>query len=314
MSQAGSNGSGGGGGSGIKFIDGNTGTATGITVTFTNGGIGGGTPRFNAGGSTVTLDMDIFASGNLGLGTNSLGRNLTIGSNNTGIGTLCGFGITSGSSNTGVGSQAIVGITTGNDNTALGTSCLGNVVTGSFSTCLGNLAGSNYTTSESSNICIGHNVLGTIGESNMLRIGVSTGTGAGQINQAFIQGIAGRSTANSETVSINTTTGQLGSYPVGGFISLKAIDFTDSPYTVIASDVYLSVDATGGAITIRLPNVATSFRTLIIKDSVGISATNNITVTTVGGVVTIDGATSFVMNTAYESIQLVFNGSTYEVY
>jgi len=52
----------------------------------------------------------------------------------------------------------------------------------------------------------------------------------------------------------------------------------------------------------------------IIKDRTGSAAANNITVTTVGGAVNIDGATSFVMNTAYQSIQVIGNGSTYEIF
>jgi hypothetical protein len=87
-----------------------------------------------------------------------------------------------------------------------------------------------------------------------------------------------------------------------------------TPYVVLSTDVYLSVDSSGGAITIQLPNAATLSRTLDIKDRTGSAATHNITVTTVGGAVNIDGATSFVMNTAYQSISVIGNASTYEVF
>ena len=42
-----------------------------------------------------------------------------------------------------------------------------------------------------------------------------------------------------------------------------------------------------------------------------IQGLNNITVTTVGGSVDIDGATSYVMNTSLESAQVLFNGTEY---
>lgn len=95
------------------------------------------------------------------------------------------------------------------------------------------------------------------------------------------------------------------------------IDYTNvntTPYVALPTDTYLSVDCSAGAITVQLPNAATTGRVWIIKDRTGSAATNNITVTTVGGVVTIDGAATFVMNTAYESIEVIGNSSTYEIF
>lgn len=89
---------------------------------------------------------------------------------------------------------------------------------------------------------------------------------------------------------------------------------SSSPYVVPLTDLYISVDTSAIAITVQLPNAPTTDRIFYIKDRTGNAATNNITVTTVGGAVTIDGATSLVMNKAFESIALVFNGTSYEVY
>ena len=75
-----------------------------------------------------------------------------------------------------------------------------------------------------------------------------------------------------------------------------------------------AVNTSGGAVTIRLPNAPATGRVYYIKDSNGTAAASNITVTTVGEAVNIDGATSFVMNTAYESISVIFDGSAYEVF
>lgn len=87
-----------------------------------------------------------------------------------------------------------------------------------------------------------------------------------------------------------------------------------SPYVVLSTDYYLGVDCSGGAITIQLPNAPTTNRTFIIKDITGSSATHAITVTTVGGIVTLDGGTSFIMNTNYESINTAFVTSSYQIY
>ena len=92
------------------------------------------------------------------------------------------------------------------------------------------------------------------------------------------------------------------------------IDNGDSPYTATATDYYISCDSSGGVITVRLPDAPTQFRMFTIKDRVGSASTNNITVTTVGGVVLIEGATSYLMAGNFDAINLLFNGTSYEVY
>lgn len=88
-----------------------------------------------------------------------------------------------------------------------------------------------------------------------------------------------------------------------------------TPYVVLDVDSYLSVDTSALAITIRLPNSAVyTGQVYYIKDRIGDAATRNITVTTVGGVVLIDGATTFVMNTAYESANFIWNGTSWEIF
>lgn len=87
-----------------------------------------------------------------------------------------------------------------------------------------------------------------------------------------------------------------------------------SPYTVTATDYFISCDATAGPITIRLPNAPTTKREFIVKDRVGIAASNNITITTVGGVVNIDGAATYVFTDNFESLEMLFNGTSYETF
>jgi hypothetical protein len=87
-----------------------------------------------------------------------------------------------------------------------------------------------------------------------------------------------------------------------------------SPYAVVATDYYLGADVTAGTVTVQLPNAPATGRIFAVKDVIGNAAVNNITVTTVGGVVNIDGATTFVMNTNYQAASFIFNGTSYEVY
>ena len=107
-----------------------------------------------------------------------------------------------------------------------------------------------------------------------------------------------------------------------GFVSITnftpfaytQINHASSPYTVLSTDNYISADPTAGTISILLPNAPTTFRKFIIKDRTGTASTNNISVTTVGGAVTIDGQTTYTIAGNFGAIELLFNGTSYEVY
>jgi len=86
-----------------------------------------------------------------------------------------------------------------------------------------------------------------------------------------------------------------------------------SPYAVLPTDYFLSVNTTI-PITVQLPNAPATGRIFTVKDATGNSQVNNISVTTVGGTVTIDGTTTYLIGTNYESIQLIFNGTSYEIF
>jgi hypothetical protein len=130
------------------------------------------------------------------------------------------------------------------------------------------------------------------------------------------QSIASVGTANQ--VLTSNGAGALPTFQASGLgpqvITITLLDDTDSAYTVLTTDYYLSCDVSAGVLVINLANAPTTGRVIIVKDSTGSAASFNITVTTVGGVVTIDGATTFVMNTAYESSSFVFNGTSYEIF
>ena len=100
----------------------------------------------------------------------------------------------------------------------------------------------------------------------------------------------------------------------GSVLTLTAITDADTPYTVLATDQYLSCNVSGGVLTIDLANAPATGRVVNVKDAGGDAATNNITVSTVGGAINIDGALTFVMNTDFEAANFIFNGATYEVF
>lgn len=193
------------GGSGIVTIDGNTGSVTGSTVTIASDE---GTLSFGSSGTTLFLQSSD-GNDNTGIGQNAL-VSLTSGTNNTAVGRGAGDSVTSGiqncffgdsagstastpaltgSQNNGYGANAFGALTSGNHNNAVGFNGLNQLTTGTYNAVLGSGSGVNYTTSESHNVLINNG--GTLGESNVLRIGAATGTGTQNLNSAFICGITG---------------------------------------------------------------------------------------------------------------------------
>jgi len=93
----------------------------------------------------------------------------------------------------------------------------------------------------------------------------------------------------------------------------KYTNVSTTPYVVLDTDYYLSVN-TAAPITIQLPDTTSINRLFVIKDRSGTANTNNITVTTVSGIALIDGAAIYTMNSTYQSVSLVFNGTNYEIF
>ena len=297
----------------------------GLGSGFTEGGLFGSAIP-DAVGSQALADNQTGLN-NVGIGFQCLTNHL--GSTCTGVGYIalrgssaCAYSTAVGDSalslsgadnnNTAIGYHSLLNLNGGGQNTALGASSLDTLASGTTNIAIGVSSGSALATNESDNILIGSS--GVVGDNNKIRIGV-TGSGDGQQNECYIAGITGVTVSNTQYVTIDSTTGQLGvSGDPGSTLSITALDNTDSPYAVLDADEYLSCDVSGGVLTIQLPNAPTTGRIIIVKDSGGDAATSNITVTTVGGVVTIDGATSFVMNTNYQAANFIFNGTSYEVY
>jgi hypothetical protein len=351
MSQAGRLAGGGGGLSPIEEIIGDVGYVTGTPVSLLANPNAGASVFFSANSGHTTMDLlvsdsaaNTFVGQNAGVietkapaGANTgfgygvlaaLNGTVLNAEGNTCIGALCGELISTGSNNCGWGAESLLQVTTGNGNVAGGSSTLTQLASGSNNIAIGNSAltlletgsqviaigyevGSSYTSSESSNILIA--AAGTAGESNVMRLG-TTGSSAGEVNKTFVAGIVGNTVSNANLVTINTSTGQLGVTPQSDLFNYTNVTHLASPYTVLSTDDYLSVDCSGGVVTLKFPNAPTTYETYIVKDRTGSAATSNISLTTVGGSVTIDGQTTYTISSNYASVQLLFNGTSYEVF
>jgi hypothetical protein len=148
-------------------------------------------------------------------------------------------------------------------------------------------------------------------------IGVTSGMTDGQIvigSSIGVPAAAALIAGPNVTIVNGNNTITISALSGSDVVSYTGITNASTPYTAISTDYYISCDVTAGVISVLLPNAPTTGRTFVIKDKVGLAATSNITITTVGGAVTIDGATTFVMNTAYEAANVIFNGTSYEIW
>lgn len=170
----------------------------------------------------------------------------------------------------------------------------------------------------------------TAGNWNILGASTAAGTsplstsGAGSTLTVNVQKSQAIASTDATKVGVAAFDSAFFSVDANGFVTAAAsplaVNYTNvthamSPYTVLAADYYISVDCSGGVVTLNFPNAPTAKRTWVIKDRTGSAATSNITITTPGGVVTIDGLTSYTMNSNYQAINLLANATpTYEVY
>ena len=270
------------------------------------------------------LDANVSSAANIAIGSNALTACTSAG--NVAIGVAAAGTLTSGertvavgnnalivatgTGNTAIGYQSLVSLTTGIENTGVGDTTGTFLLTGDYNIAIGKNAGTGWTGAETSNIAIGHD--GFVGDSNIIRLG-EQGTGASEVNSCFIAGIVGVTVSNAVSVVIDSTTGEMGVGPIQQVFPVTLLDNTDSPYTALAAEYMYSCNVSAGILTINLPNAPTTGRAFVVKDTGGNANTNNITITTVGGVVTIDGSTTFAMNTNYQSTTLIFNGTSYAV-
>lgn len=125
---------------------------------------------------------------------------------------------------------------------------------------------------------------------------------------------AGSGITLTQTFNASGNTFTIASTGSSSVLTFTTVTHAQSPYTVLSTDQFLEVDTTGGAVTIKLPNAPTTGRSIIIKDYKGNSSTFAISVTTVGGTVTIDGQTTYTMASNWSSITVAFDSANYYIY
>jgi hypothetical protein len=97
--------------------------------------------------------------------------------------------------------------------------------------------------------------------------------------------------------------------PPGSLADLPVTLIDQSTYSANSDEYFLGV-IYDGTCTITLP-AGTLGKAFIIKDSVGDATTNNITVQTTGS--TIDGENTYVLDSDWASIGLIYNGIEWNV-
>jgi hypothetical protein len=187
-----------GSGAGTSIESGSDNTMMGNNSLASN--VGGNQSVAIGGNSTANYTL----GGSTAVGFNSLNANVT------GI-ESCAFGwstlkVATSGGNTAGGYGSMEFTTSGGQNTGWGRGAFANLLTGSSNLGLGYNVGTQYVGAESNNILLSH--LGVVGDNNTTRIGTQ-----GTQTTAFMAGITGNTVANSELVTINSSTGQLGAIP-----------------------------------------------------------------------------------------------------
>jgi len=254
-------------GGGVTTIDGDSGSITGTTVTIYAHQASnncGETVKFVNSGSTSTLNVtDSNDNTNLG---QSAGHSGQSGSENVSFGSLSLGSLQSGSNNTCVGRATNYFLTIGNSNTSIGHQACESLIDGSSNISIGSGAASTYNGSESGNINIGNN--GVVGESDVTRIGANQTT-------CYVAGIAGNTVSNTEFVTIDTTTGQLGS-AAGGGGGITEIDgdtgSTTGPivtFDASSGTAGFSFDIVTDTVTLNTPTLTLNSSNSFVGDSSG---------------------------------------------
>lgn len=190
-------------------------------------------------------------------------------------------------------------------------------VTGAFDLTLNSTAGSvNITAGESAadSMVLTSNGLDIVVAGAAGRDIDITNTG-GSINITATENISSAMVINASGAAsgISIDAGTLGiTFGTGIVNAVTSVAAAASPYDVLGTDYFITTDTTGGALTLTLPAVPVTGRTIVVYDGVGQAA--------IGGNITIDGngnniaaagtsAATKLINTAYESYILTWNGT-----
>ena len=196
----------------IKTIDGDTGSVTptaGVVTLYAHqaSNLTGASVAFNNSGTTSLFTLtDSNDNVMLGYEAGNLAASET---NCVGIGNRVMQTVVSPATySIGIGGLSMEFLSSGSYNTAVGSVTLQYIGSGSQNLAMGYLSGSNYTGGESNNILLSS--AGVAGENNVMRLGTS-GTGAGQVSQAYMAGVYGNTPTSSPQIMIIDSNGTLGS-------------------------------------------------------------------------------------------------------
>lgn len=118
-------------------------------------------------------------------------------------------------------------------------------------------------------------------------------------------------TPSGGVLTASGTTYNPGNLVLNGGVRTAVRSSGASTVTIGSSDYFLCLDPTSNAITANLPSSPPTGMTFLIKDCTGQAATHNITVTPNSG--NIDGSSTFVMSTNFQSIAVTYSGSQWSV-
>lgn len=197
----------------------------GVSVTFDNSG------------STSLLSITDNKN-NMFLGSLAGPTGAYTGSTNVGVGPGS-MNTTTGSNNVAVGYIALSLNSTGGSNTAIGDAALSELLSGRDNIAIGSSAGSFYDSNESGNIVIGET--GNAGDQNTTYIGTQ-----GFISKCLIAGITGVSVSNPMMVTINSSTGQLGSFSTAGSAVLLSTGSSQPQWSAPMTNGQVIIGSTSG--------------------------------------------------------------------
>jgi hypothetical protein len=256
--------------------------------------VGGGATNITTSGAGATATVAVISSPSFA-GTTTVATGL--------VATTGNIVATAGQVNAGTSMTAGTFMSAGTTVTA-GTGIT--ATTGNITASTGNIVATAGAVQANTTVTAGTTLVGTLG----ITISAFTAGAIVSDNVGVFSSIAG----TAGQILTSNGAGVAPSFQGAGSAPVSIVQTAVTPYVVTATDYFIASDSSAAIKTVQLPDAPATGRVFVVKDYTGSAAAFNITVTTVGGAVLIDGAASYVLNTNYQSVQVIFDGAAYEVY